>query len=57
MTKTDTPAPPKAVSSPRRRSPGLRRLRRTIGIAFACGAAHATGTGLIGLLFWWITHR
>ena len=21
------------------------------------GATHATGAGLVGLLFWWITHR
>ncbi|WP_327588246.1 hypothetical protein OHA25_15415 [Nonomuraea sp. NBC_00507] len=57
MTHTNTPAPYRIPPSPRRRSASVRRFRRTIGIAFARGAAHATGTGLIGLLFWWITHR
>jgi heme O synthase-like polyprenyltransferase len=33
------------------------RLRRTIGYASVRGAAQATGTGLAGLLFWWITHH
>ncbi|HEY3683785.1 MAG TPA: hypothetical protein VGL93_12130 [Streptosporangiaceae bacterium] len=33
------------------------RLRRIVGYTFVRGVAHATGTGLAGLLFWWITHR
>jgi hypothetical protein len=46
-----------SVPTPRRRSSITRQLRRTIGFALARGAAQATGTGLIGLLFWWITHK
>ncbi|GAA2788928.1 hypothetical protein [Nonomuraea dietziae] len=57
MTNTDTPAPNRVASSPPRRSPGIRRLRRTIALALVRGAAHATGASLVGLLFWWITHR
>lgn len=54
MTNTDTPAPNRVTSSSPRRSAGI---RRTIALALIRGAAHATGTGLVGLLFWWITHR
>ncbi|MFF4198300.1 hypothetical protein [Nonomuraea sp. NPDC001831] len=57
MTNTDTPAPDGDPCSPRRRSASVRRLRRTLVIALAQGAAKATGAGLVGLLFWWITHR
>ncbi|WP_327582288.1 hypothetical protein OHA25_41035 [Nonomuraea sp. NBC_00507] len=57
MTNTNTPAPHSVPPSPGRRLAGVCRFRRTIGIAFARGAAHATGAGLVGLLFWWITHR
>jgi plastocyanin domain-containing protein len=49
MTHLTTPAP--------RHSTNTRRLRRTIGYALVRGAAQATGTGLIGLLFWWLTHK
>ena len=34
-----------------------RRLRRAIIFAAARGAAAAAGSGLIGLAFWWLTHR
>jgi hypothetical protein len=54
MTTTHTPAPSRVTSPPPRRAAGI---RRTIALAFVRGAAHATGTGLVGLLFWWITHR
>ncbi|MQY07233.1 hypothetical protein [Actinomadura macrotermitis] len=56
MTHTNTPKLRPTTPTTKRRST-TRRLRRTIGFALARGAAHATGTGLIGLLFWWITHR
>ncbi|MEV1246434.1 hypothetical protein [Nonomuraea sp. NPDC049750] len=56
MTNTNISAPHTSPSSPRRRSANIRYLRRSIAIAFARGGAHATGSGLIGLLFWWITH-
>jgi hypothetical protein len=48
MTHTSTP-------TPRHRT--THRLRRTVSFALVRGAAQATGTGLIGLLFWWITHK
>ncbi|MEV5554718.1 hypothetical protein AB0L44_13765 [Nonomuraea wenchangensis] len=57
MTNTDTPVPSRVTSSPPRRSAGIRRLRCTVALALVRGAAHATGAGLVGLLFWWITHR
>ncbi|MCK2218703.1 hypothetical protein MF672_033640 [Actinomadura sp. ATCC 31491] len=57
MTNTDTPARAGTASAPQRRSAARRRLRRAIGTAFARGAAHAAGTGVVGLLFWWFTHR
>ncbi|MFG1710717.1 hypothetical protein ACFLIM_46900 [Nonomuraea sp. M3C6] len=46
-----------ARAGSRCRSVGIHYPRRTITIALARGAAHATGAGLVGLLFWWITHR
>ncbi|MER6581699.1 hypothetical protein [Nonomuraea sp. NPDC001023] len=51
---TDNRAPRRAPSASRRRSA---RLRRTLAVALARGAAEAAGGGLVGLLFWWITHR
>ncbi|MFC7267230.1 hypothetical protein [Streptomyces lutosisoli] len=47
---------PTSAPTPGHRS-FTRRLRRTVGFALARGAAQATGTGLVGLLFWWITHK
>ena len=34
-----------------------RRLRNTILFAVVRGAATAAGSGLVGLAFWWISHR
>jgi plastocyanin domain-containing protein len=34
-----------------------RRLRKAIIFAAARGAATATGSGLVGLALWWITHH
>jgi hypothetical protein len=34
-----------------------RRLRNAIIFATARGAAAATGSGLVGLAFWWLTHH
>jgi hypothetical protein len=34
-----------------------RRLRNAIVFAAARGAATAAGSGLVGLVLWWITHR
>jgi hypothetical protein len=34
-----------------------RRLRNAVIFAAARGAATAVGSGLVGLAFWWITHR
>jgi hypothetical protein len=34
-----------------------RRLRNAIIFAAARAAATATGSGLIGLAFWWLTHH
>jgi len=33
------------------------RLRNAILFAAVRGAAAAAGSGLVGLIFWWITHR
>jgi hypothetical protein len=33
-----------------------RRLRNAVFFAAARGAATAAGSGLVGLVFWWITH-
>lgn len=38
-------------------TPHRRRLRNAIIFAAARGAAAATGSGIIGLAFWWITHH
>ena len=35
----------------------IRRLRNAVIFAAARGAATAAGSGLVGLAFWWITHR
>ncbi|MGC4952973.1 hypothetical protein ACLQ2P_07115 [Actinomadura citrea] len=35
----------------------LRRLADIAARAAVRGAATAVGTGLVGLLFWWITHH
>ena len=34
-----------------------RRLRTAVIFAAARGAATATGSGLVGLVLWWITHH
>jgi len=34
-----------------------RRLRTAIVFAAARGAAAAVGSGLVGLVLWWMTHR
>ncbi|MFG1949374.1 hypothetical protein [Nonomuraea sp. NPDC048826] len=54
---TDNAAPRRIPPAHRRRSRRVRRLRRALGLAFARGAAQAAGTGLVGLLFWWLTQR
>jgi hypothetical protein len=38
-------------------SRATRRLRNTIMFAAARGAATATGSGLVALTYWWITHH
>jgi len=53
MANTEHPAPQRPA--PRRLI--TRRFRRTIGYALARGAAHATGAGLVGLVFWWLTNH
>jgi hypothetical protein len=35
----------------------IHRLRNAVIFAAARGAATAIGSGLIGLIFWWITHH
>ena len=34
-----------------------RRLRNAVIFAAARGAAATAGSGLVGLVFWWITHH
>ena len=54
----DIPARPRPKEGlPVKGSRTTRRLRNAVIFAAARGAATAAGSGLVGLAFWWITHR